>query len=237
MPIGLAISDSGSGNGVATVSGAGGAEVVTVYASAWTGAMGSLTAVSQGTITGNGGLSVAPGYGNYAWQAIGPTNGASPIVFQNLANAADPVHLTILNAVKTRISGLGFSSWLPSSKIFVRWLQNGETIKINGTPSLYLLPVGAEKYDNLVLQQDDIGYPVGIVLVDSLNNDTAANLARDLNWRHLSQAALRWQRLPGAPMVWRSEIIPDAICNPDAFGKGYLVSQFLMWFYVREPRG
>lgn len=237
MALAVTITDSGNGVGVATISGTAGGSV-SLYSYVFDGTLGALTPVSRGNRVGDGiiALSGLTYPASYMWQVVGSTS-VSPVVFQNFVNTAEPTHLLILRAVKDRINGLGFSSWLPSAKIFVRWIPGKEAIRINGTPALYICPVGTEVYDNLTIAHDYPGYPVAIVLVDAANNNSEANLARNLDWRTKTQKALRWQRLAAFTDAYKGELIPDAICDPGAFDKQYLVNAFVMRFFVRETRG
>lgn len=237
MPIGLGIVDNKDGSGaVATISGAGGAETVFLFAYTFTGDNNiQMTTAFTSSRVGNGTISAAVEIGNYIWSAVGVSTSA--LVKQNVTDGSQPVHYRILNAVAARVAAIGFTSWLPSNKIFVRWASGRQSISKDGTPAVYVCPIGQESYIDVVLNRDDIGYPVAILLVDLLQNNAILNLARGLDFRARVAKSLRNQRLPDVPEVYLANIYPDVICDPGAYAANVLVSAVVFRFFIREGRG
>ena len=240
MSVTLAVSDSGDGTGgAATISGVASGASTAIYYAAWTGTEGALTGTLAGTVTGNTTLAVNPGSGQYQWWALSTLTGTttlSNIVFQSLTDTDEvAIHYAILGAVKTRIASLGLSG-LTTDRIYKKWmpraLESVETV-----PCVFVSPASAESYPGMLNNQDDVGYPVLVAVVDRLQGDSAANMNRDLLWRQKIQAAFRYQRLPGVPSVINCDIRPGLIIDDGAYQKNYLASGILFMFISRQGRG
>jgi hypothetical protein len=237
MTLALAVVDNGNGTATATISGSSGA-TNSVYYAAWVGVAGQNYAwVLGGTRTGDGTLTINPGYGSWNWQLL--SNGAlGPMNYVPTVNASvSGHHYGILQAVQTQILSLNLSSI--GSNVILRWVPRIFTP--NGTPAedlpvCQIAPIGAEDMQGLVLSQDDAGYPVVIICADRQQGDVNAGLSTKLRWREQIRRLLINQRLPGTP-VWTCRYRPEAIVDVGAFSRNYLVSVDVAQFFVRETRG
>jgi hypothetical protein len=239
MAVTLAITDNADGTGaVATVSGVVGGTSTTVYYSTFTGAMGSYIWTSAGIVVGNSTLATALATGFYVWLAVNDNGGVltlSSLVYRNLTDATESVHELIVDAVVTRIKSIGLDG-ITSSKIKRLWVPKSDPT-LTPPPAVIVSPLGAEGDESNVMSQDDIGYPVLVVITDALNGNNDLNMRRDLAWREKIAKALRNQRLSGVAQVFDAKIDYGPTIDVAQFFKNAFVSVLMFRFVVRESRG
>lgn len=246
----LIVADAGGGTATITVSGATVGRTVRAYYQYRTAQAGPTGWIAAGIATvgagGQASISVTPatGYGYYTW-VVAQFDSAGLLV-ENLSQTyfrplVDPTARSVWErcavAVKDVIDGLNLSG-IDTSHSLVEWWPKILRGMSPAPPCVLVAPFSAEDYPNTgVNDQDDVGYPVLVVLVDKLNNDSAANMTRDLLWREKVSRVFRFQRLAGVPEVYNSDIRPDVVVHPDAYANGLLVSSILLRFISRESRG
>lgn len=239
MAVTLTVSDNADGTGgVATISGTAGG-TTTIYRSSFNGLMKAYSWTSVGTVAGNGTLAVAT-VGYWVWLAVNVNSGVttfSSLYYQNLSNATDSVHYNIMEAVKNRIQSIGLTG-IKDNRYFVRWIPRPLQNVDGKPPYVYICPIGVEQDASVLMAQDDIGYPVGVFLVDGADQNNILNLERDLQWREQVAKSLRNQRLEGVTAtLFNCKIEYGGIVDVSAFMKNYLVSALIFRFFVREQRG
>lgn len=239
MALSLTVTDAADGTGgTATVSGASGG-TTTIYRSAFDGTMKAYAWTSVGTVAGSGSLAVVT-VGYWVWLAINVDAGVttvSNLYYQNLSDATDAVHYNILEAVKVRVQSIGLTG-IDDAKYHVRWIPRPLQNVDGKPPYIFICPIGVEQDASVLMAQDDIGYPVGVFMVDGCDGATTINMERDLQWREQIAKALRNQRLPGVePTLFNCKIEYGGIVDVSAFMKNYIVSALIFRFFVREQRG
>lgn len=239
MAVTLAVTDNADGTGgIATVSGVTGGTTTTVYRSAFTGSMKSYDWTSVGTITGNSTLAVAT-VGYWVWFAVNNNAGVltfSNMYYQNFTNGLSSIHYDIMQAIVTRINTIGLD--VQESKVLLRWIPRPLENIDGNPPFIFICPLGVEQDASKLMARDDIGYPVGIFIVDAGNQNYKIHLQRDLAWREKIAKALRHQLIPGlGPEVFNSKVEYGGIIDVSAFLKNHIVSGLVMRFFVRELRG
>lgn len=243
MTLLLQVTDNEDGTGgVLSLTGAGLSDVNTVQYVQWTGGVQVYPWTVIGTITGNGTLAVNPGSNLYQWVATGPV-GLSPLVYGPLtAGVGQSIHFAIIEAVRARVASLALPG-ITSTNVLRRWIARVYE-KLEGSitpPYILVAPIGGEVYERAgladVLSQDNIGWPVVVVLVDKPGGDSNYKMNTLMWYRERIQKCLRNQRLPGVPRNIAAYIEPDAIVDVGAFQKGFFVSITVIHFYTRETRG
>lgn len=246
----LIVADAGSAQATATISGGTSGRTAQVFYQNRSAQVGPVSWTSGGTAAFNGSgiasLSVTPSgsFGRYSWFAVQLDAGGtlaenfSQSYFRPLVDATyRSVWDRCVFNVKDTIDGLTLSG-IASSKIIAEWWPKILRNMTPQPPAILVAPFAAEDYPNTgVNDEDDLGYPVIVVMVDAINNDAAANMTRDLLWREQISRVFRFQRLAGVPEIYTCQIQPDVVVHPDAIANGLLVSTLLFRFVSREPRG
>lgn len=238
MPLALTVSDAGDGTGAATVTGSASGSTNTLYRSAWDGQSGALAWTLHGTRTADGTIAIAV-TGLFFWRldnlAAGVTTTA-PGYYQPIIDPDDAsIHNIILDAVKAKILALSLTG-IQSTRLLKRWIPRVWE-EADNTPSCIIAPPGREQMIGMLNNKDDVGYPVVVCFLDKLNQDVTKNMERDLLWRQRVSRAFREQRIPGAPLVYKTIVEPDAIVDPTAYQNGYLASLMILRAVTRETRG
>jgi hypothetical protein len=70
--------------------------------------------------------------------------------------------------------------------------------------------------------EDDIGYPVSVVILDDDSYDQELNFDRDLLWREQIIRNLHNQRAAGVPSIRRLTVTPGAVIDPATWSKAGL---------------
>jgi hypothetical protein len=241
----LTVTDNANSTGTASISGAAAGDVASIYYSQWSGEIKAYNFTLAGNITGNGSLSLSIGTGHFLFQSLNTNAGNVTLArayHQNITDGLDPVHVRILDAVINRINNIGFS-WLPTSKVLKRWVPNLLENVDGAPPVVYVCPVGAEQYNDTLINRDDPGFPTIIALVEAATltgNQTTglATLNRDLDFRIRVSRAFRNQRLSGVPEVYNCRLDPSNIADMNALlTKQRIVSALILRHYTREERG
>lgn len=236
MPITLAVTDNGDGTGgVATVSGSTALSTNTLYSAPYSGVIGNLSWTSRGTRTGDGTIAVNPGSGLYFWYVENDAPALSNVTYQPLTDQTESVHYRSMLAIQQRIQGLGLAG-ISSSQIVVKWLPR-QWEQVDTLPNIVIAPIGKEGQPGVLNNKDDIEYPCVVAIVDKLNQDYTANLARNTRWRERIFRALRHQRLNGVTEVITTDVQPDFVINPELFNKNLWYSALLALPRSREERG
>lgn len=245
----LIVADAGSGDALATVSGGTPGRDAQFFYQQRAAQVGPKTWVSGGTATfdgtGTASLTITPGsFGRFAWQAVQLS--ATGLTAENLSQyyyrpLVDPDYRSVwercILAVKDTIDGLALAD-ITSAKIVAEWWPKILREMTPQPPCILVSPFGAEEYPPTgVNDEDDVGYPVSVVIVDRINNESAAQMSRDLLWREQISRVFRFQRLAGVGEIYNSFVQPDVVVHPDAFAHNLLVSTILFRFVSREPRG
>jgi hypothetical protein len=245
----LIVADAGAHVAAATVAGGTAGRTAQLFYQSRAAQVGPATWTSGGSAVFDGSgvaaVSADPGgFGRYQWFAVQLDAGgtAAENFSQNYFRPlVDPEYRSVWErcvlAVKDGINDLTLDG-VAAAKVVAEWwpkiLKGMDPVP----PAVLVAPFAAEDYPPTgVNDQDDVGYPVVVVLVDKLNNDSAANMTRDLLWRERISRAFRFQRLAGVPEIYNSAIQPDVVVHPDAYAHGLLVSTLLFRFVSREDRG
>lgn len=245
----LAVADNADGSGnVATITGSDSASTNTLYYAPYSGLQTTLVWRSAGSRTGDGAIAVAPTssngiVGQYWWYALSAESGstlASNVVFEPATDQTTSVHYRCLLATQTRLIGLALSGFSASS-IIIRWQTRAWMPEDNARcPLIVLTPAGKEGQPGILTGQDDILYPINIVLVDratALPPDDARNVAQNLLWRQEIFRALRNQRLVGVPEIIVARVEPEWTVDEAKFAKGLYWSELMYRPQSRERRG
>ena len=246
----LIVADDGDGTATVTVSGGTAGRTAQAYYQARSAQVGPVSWTSGGTGVFNGSgvatISVAPSgtYGRYTWLAVQLDAGGtyaenfSQSYFRPLVDAvAKSVWERCVLAVKETIDGLTLSG-ITTAKAVAEWYPKILREMTPQPPAILVAPFASEDYPNTgVNDEDDVGYPVIVVIVDAINAQSSTSMNRDLLWREQISRVFRFQRLAGVPEVYISQIAPDVVVNPDAYANNLLVSAVLFRFVSREPRG
>lgn len=186
------------------------------------------------------------GAGNFLFQGL-VTNGGNVALgqafHQVITDGITPIQRRILDAVKTRHDSIGFT-FVSASDVLVRFVPNALD-KVDGPfPKVYIAPLSVESYNDQLLNRDDIGYPVMLILVDSVSsassNQTSGmgDLNNTVDWRTRVMKAFRWQRLPGVEEVFITRVEPISVVDVQAFlNKARIVTAVAFRFFVRQSRG
>lgn len=244
----LIVADAGSRNATVTVSGGTSGRTAQVFYQLRSAQVGPVSWTAGGTAVFNGSgvatLTVTPAaYGRYSWLAVQLTAGGDA---DNLSQSyyrplVDPAYRSVwercILGVKDTVDGLALDG-ISSAKIVAQWWPKILRDMEPSPPCVLISPFGAEEYPPTgVNDEDDVGYPVVVVMVDKVNQESAGNITRDLLWREQISRVLRFQRLAGVNEVYNSFIQPDVAVHPDAYAHNLLVSTLLFRFISREPRG
>lgn len=246
----LIVADAGTATAAATVTGGTTGRTAQVFYQKRTAQAGPQSWTSGGTGvfdgTGTATVNVTPGtsYGRYTWFAVQLDN--TGLEADNFSQSyfrplVDPTYRSVWErcvvAVKDTIDGLTLDG-IDSTRTLAAWWPKILKNMTPQPPAILVAPFASEDYPNIgVNDEDDVGYPVIVVMVDKLNNDSAANMTRDLLWREQISRVFRFQRLAGVNEIYNSQIQPDVVVHPDAYANGLLVSTLLFRFVSREPRG
>lgn len=241
MALVLSISDNADGTGaVATISGSSAGATNTVFAGSWTGSMESVSMASAGSRISDGAVPIAQAVGYWIWQVVSVLAGVttvSNLVYQNVTETdPDGVHHRCLESCAIVVRSLGLPS-ITADDVLKKWWPRYVKNADPALPIVCVSPVGAEDYPGIMTNRDDVAYPVLVSVIDALNNDSVANMQRDLLWRQKISRAFRFQRLPGVVEIINTQIMPDQILNLGAYEIGYLLSAVLFRFVSREVRG
>lgn len=246
----LIVADAGLGEATATVSGGTSGRTAQLFYQRRTAQVGPVVWASGGTAVFDGsGQAVisstpAAGFGRYSWFAVQLDTGGTaatnfsqnyfrPLVDQEYQSVWERC---VLN-VKDTIDGLTLDG-ITTAKTLAQWWPKILRNMTPEPPAILIAPFASEDYPNTgVNDEDDVGYPVVVVMVDKINNEGAVNMRRDLLWREQISRVFRYQRLAGVPEIYNSQIQPDVVVHPDAYAHGLLVSSILFRFVSREPRG
>jgi hypothetical protein len=243
----LTVSDNADGSGgVATLSTSDPAATNTVYYATYFGIQNTLVWYSAGARIGDGTVTVAPVQGNnqYFWYALSTLAGdsaASNVVFQSLTDAAhQSVHYRCLVALKTRLVGLNMDGIGPD-QIILKWQTPVYEVGDEALfPLLYYSPHGREGQPGVLNVQDDIEYPIQLVVVDrmsALPPDVGTEMARNLLWREKIFRALRHQRLVGVQEIFLARVAPDWVVDEAKLKKGIFWAELTYYPTSRERRG
>lgn len=246
----LIVADAGSASALATVTGGTAGRTAQVFYQHRAAQVGPGSWTSGGTGvfdgTGTASVSVSPSgsYGRYSWFAVqldGPGTGVEDFSQSYYRPLVDPDYKSVWErcvlAVKDTIDGLALDG-IASANVVAEWWPKILKNMTPRPPAVLIAPFASEDYPNTgVNDQDDVGYPVIVVMVDKLNSESAANMTRDLLWREQISRVFRFQRLAGVPEIYNSQIQPDVVVHPDAYANNLLVSTLLFRFVSRESRG
>lgn len=246
----LIVADAGLAQATATVSGGTAGRTAQVFYQARSAQVGPGDWTSGGTAVINGSgiatVSVSPSgsYGRYTWFAVqldGPGTGVENFSQSYFRPLVDPTYRSVWDrctvAVRDTIDGLTLDG-IASAKVVAEWWPKILRNMTPEPPAVLVAPFASEDYPQTgVNDEDDVGYPVVVVMVDKLNNESAANMTRDLLWREQISRVFRFQRLAGVPEIYNTLIQPDVVVHPDAYAHGLLVSTLLFRFVSREERG
>lgn len=161
----------------------------------------------------------------------------------------------ILDAVKDRIQGLGLTD-MTDDKIQIAQVMNSRETVFPGLPGILIVPIGAESMSPTAgtVGKDDIGYPIGVAILDETRQDTQDGLPADaqagaadqdynffdkLEWREMIRKAFFHQRLDGVPTVYTCHVEPMPIVDTVEWLSrgGIWISMLVLRFISRETRG
>lgn len=148
------------------------------------------------------------------------------------------VYYPILTAVQTVIQGLNLTG-IADDDVRVQWVPTTKIPEDITLPAVLISPTKSETINaNVgVVGKDDIGYPVGIYLLDKQNRDVTANLERNLGWRSAVIKAFHEKRLSGVSSILYTRVEPDTIVDiPAFFAQNLWKSSLVLRFYSREAR-
>lgn len=237
MGLVLGVSDNRDGTGgVATISGSDALSSNSLYAAPFSGPTGPQSWSLVGTRTGDGTITTNL-QGAYLWQAFGTVSSAFAFAsyFRWLTNTTtESVWDRVLTAVVQQIQTLNLAG--VSNSNINRYWRPRRIQGVDSLPAIQAFPLDGQQYLGLLTGLDDIGYPVGIAIIDQQNQDFQANMTSRLLWREQIDRIFRYQRLSGVP-----EII---ICRPGRqvvlgkeFGDNLYTSLGVYNFISREVRG
>lgn len=235
MAITLTVTDSqNGGGGVATISGVGAGDSVTLYRASYDGSLTAKTWTSSGSRVGPGTIAVSASIGFYHWMAINEAdNSISPLVKKKLSSGQDTFD-GIWDAVIERIKSLELDG-IADSSILKRWVP--KPLSIDPRPAIYVSPIGFEADRQVVLNMQDTGYPIYVVITANAENDMAKDTRKRLGWRRRIRLSLISQPLEGTG-VWDAAFIPDAVIDPASFlSESMWASPMGFHFFIRESRG
>lgn len=255
MALTLSVVDRQDGTGAtATIAGSDVGQLATVYT--WPVAVGNSPPAwaAAGSRVGDGPLAlpVAPAY-YYAHVrgAVGGLVAVSPPIIFLASRSTDSVYDRILAGTHARVQGLALAmaglskaphpATLPAARVLA-----GEFIDPQLTPAfpaVWITPPeqGSEQVREVVNGADDLGWPVVVSIVDRRDPREAGAIPTYRRWREQLSRALRFQRLPGVPEVYRAAIEPQAMARWVVQGEGsgglYFTSTLQFRFWTRDPRG
>ena len=241
MALSLTITDNADGTGgVATVAGSTVGSTNTVYYSLFTGVMGAIAWTSLGTRTGDGTISIASPspvpLGAYLWRLDSVSGGTQTEAnaYQNLTNATTKaVYDRVMDYVVSTITALNLSGSPTITKMWKpKYIPN-----VTPMPQIQVVQFASENFPQTMTNRDDIGYPVGIVFLDSGNQDFTGTISRTLLWRQQVRRCFIGQRMNTVAESVRNLEEPGQILNPAAFDKNILFSFLLFREICREQRG
>ena len=160
----------------------------------------------------------------------------------------------ILTTVQTAIQALSLDGINSGNIELVKVNPERETV-LPGIPGILILPIGEEgiPIDGGTLRRDDVGYPVGIIMIDidrqssetgtpadadegTVDQDYAFNTK--LLWRERIRKKFIRQKLTGVASVYNCEIEPDVVVDPTALlGDNLWMGTLVLRFLSRETRG
>lgn len=234
----LAIADNADGTGAtATITGAATGATVEVFTVAVDDDFSSQTAVSGGSRSGNGtvSLDLDPGpYWAFAVATLGGASAVSNIVYFFATTGDDATHQRILEAVQSTIRNLSLSG-IDSANVLVRatpWDRNLTK------PCVVIAPLQEQMPANEGTNtKDQIGYGVIVTFAKATNEDVTTSRNAFLEWRRRAAAAFRNQRLSGVSEVYRCTIEPLPVLLGSAFDKGLDLGGFVIRALAYEARG
>ena len=237
----LTVTNNNDGTITATVAGGGGGTTYTVYRAVFDGTATVRTWTSTAAGVGNFSSTVTITTGHYVFALVSVLAGTTTLeecVYQTCSDAAvEPLYLRILDAVVTKLTALSLTD-LPSTKIVRQWIPRHERQQTaNALPRVFVAPGGFEQDQSVLIQTDDIVYPVIVAFFSKQDSDSAANMSQSLLWREQSVRAFRNQRLPDVPESYTTRVVYDVTSDFAALSKGVLLSAFMLNVVVREPRG
>ncbi len=250
----LSVTDSANGTGgQAAVAGSSPGSTNTILTMALANlAMVPGSWVSQGTITGDGTLTltVQPGY--YWVQCQSTLSGqaaVSNLVFAGFTWSDEAQITQIRAAVQASIQGMiaagtlpGFT--LPGQVLAPAVVPNPPSFDPAQLP-LVLLLAGGQGFNlkenpigPLVNARDDYGRPVGVAIVNRGGDDFVGPVPTFALQRERIIKYFISQRLLGVPNVYQCKVEPNALIEGKPAGTwNYLVSSFVLRFLTREFRG
>ena len=124
---------------------------------------------------------------------------------------ADSIHEEILDAYETTIRALNLDG---TQQHVYRRMALSETWTLNIVkPCVVIMPAGIESIIGGTTQQDDLWYPVTVLVVD--NESTAEPIGKYLKWRKLIRKAFHEKRLSGVTEVMTSLLQPSPSIEPE----------------------
>ena len=156
-------------------------------------------------------------------------------------------YLQILQSVKQRIQELDLTGIGENSIVILKVFNDRELTLTAKVPGIALFPLGPETMDATAgtVCKDDIGYPVGVIMVDSETSGDTGNADQDYNidnkyhWRQEIRRRFFHQRLTGVDSVYTCMVEPLPIVDEVDWSQNYgslWVSTLLLRFISRELR-
>lgn len=166
------------------------------------------------------------------------------------------VFFEILEEVQTAIRNLSLDQ-MASVNIEVGKVNPERETVFPGLPGILIIPLGEEgiPVDGGTLRRDDIGYPVGILMMDQERQQSGTGLPADadegtqdqdynlnakLLWREKIRKEFISQGLSAVTSanVWNCIVEPQLIVDPtDFLGSNIWLSTLVLRFLARETRG
>ncbi len=149
-------------------------------------------------------------------------------------DASTSVHERCLSAIEDRLSDLVMVG-NPNANIYKYLVPRDETISL---PCIMLTLEGErETQPGTLTGTDDIGYPIGVSILDRNDQRDTTNRAKYLLWRQQISRALRHQRLAGVPEIFTVNVEPRAVVDPQLPHFAYFVTGLVARCMSREVRG
>lgn len=186
------------------------------------------------------------------WHLYMGIEGGSPVTED------EAVYFAILEAVQDGIQALNLDGIDDADIQLVKVNPGRETVKPT-IPGILVFPTGTEAIplDGGTLRRDDLGYPVGILMLDADRQSSVTGIPADADEGHVDQdynfnAKLLWrekirkkfirQRLTAVAItdvdVWTCEVEPDIVVDPGPLWSANLwVGSLVLRFISRETRG
>lgn len=250
MSLSIASTDNQNNTGLTvTVSGSDSGSTNTLYASPVFQGNNPLAWVSQGSRTGDGTIaaSVATAYW-FLYVAASLVSGVpalSPPIIGLASLAVQSMQTQVELAIQAKIQALTLNGLatppgnIPASRVYrFDTPMSDDLLPMITVPCVIVSPPAApEAIKNVVNTAEDIGFPVNVLILDHCAPRQQGQADTYKLWRQQISRAVRYQRLPGVPLVYTVSLEPKELLSWQPPKYEYVFSAMTFRAWVRDPRG